>query len=1124
MHGELKAFVEAFLWIGLDMGFSKITLFEARQRFIDAVIAKFEWECVHDAPADIAQLSGNTLTLQYFDSPGIAQHYTVDVLDVDQDLTLARLAKDGYLDSEFMTKAEEVSLRDQLAGYRNANNGQKVIVVSTGTRAEVFLDSQVNKLVVNGTSLDDQYLLKRLNGVVDRIEINAGAGADSIELTADSKGAKLGSLSIDGGAGEDHIKLDGNLFSASAAADVYFVSGGAANDSIEITGTSFYTGTKLAGGAGDDTIFGGAGNDHILGERGFDVLFGYDGNDLIEGGDEIETGPNADLATYTDADGKLQVSRFYQTDGTRFAAYKANGMPDVAPGTLYSMRFYQGDVIDGGEGNDEIHGGQGYDDITGGAGFNTIYGDSGNDTIDAGSGPTFVDGGAGDDVIRWIYKPFTGAGPTLNGGTGGEQDGDTLDVKVDLLAAGVADTVHLAKANANISNTDALMTVGTSPVLLQGVENVKVDVGANADDVVIDDLLDTTVRTVDVQLGTHKATMLQADRGVDGSEQVYSDNYGGLVGDGSVSTRAYFYRYDLAPGGNYLFNADGSPKLESVVTPAAVRDGVAKHATQALALADGLDVVQVYYGNPAYYAVLQGGAHEAESLDDNNTTQRFWLADGVKRTTLFYGQAAVSVSATDKAADLATKLAGVDDQVTVTGSGSQADPFLVTFKNAAKEGTSFLVLTQRMTAADVDAALESIGTIGVDHATVTGSGTHADPWVVTLLNGASQDDAGNFFTLTEQHAVQSFIGAVAPRDDTRVFEHLYRLADDKATYLYNANGTPDLATVSQAATAVQHNAVQQLSLAEGQASGVAWYGSSGVAAAPGMTPQALEARLQGLEGVGTITLTRGTGATAPWTFAGSLHDSTTTAAALKSKLQSVVGGFTVAVTGSAASGWQFTSTQFQRDIAAADLENALLNAAGILEIGVSGTGTAADPWEFSFRGATHNIALLERLGLAENASAAAIGTAVRATPSVAATLGVASASDARIAQEVRDKAGLLQALGFVLPTDAQVAAAAKSTRAPPISRSPRQCARARRYPPSLAWSVSATRRSRQRRRPRRRSSSISSSRPRRPMPRSPPACAPTRRRSLTSASRPLRPTRKSLPPCAPARASPPRSA
>lgn len=110
----------------------------------------------------------------------------------------------------------------------------------------------------------------------------------------------------------------------------------------------------------------------------------------------------------------------------------------------------QGDVIDGGAGDDTILAGAGGDTITGGAGNDLIDGDTGedvidggagNDTITAGTGDDIVTGGAGADVItggagadtllgRDDRDVFLGASPGdfIDGGEGGD-DFDTLDLR-----------------------------------------------------------------------------------------------------------------------------------------------------------------------------------------------------------------------------------------------------------------------------------------------------------------------------------------------------------------------------------------------------------------------------------------------------------------------------------------------------------------------------------------------------------------------------------------------------------------------------------------------------------------------------------------------------------------------
>jgi hypothetical protein len=140
VSGQLKVFLEAYLWIGVDLGFSTITLFEASQRFVDEIIVSFDWECVHEAPASIAQTSTGTggekiLTLGYQDGSGNVyrdssgnipkQTYKVEALPIDNDLNLEYLLKNGYFDSEYSTRAEEIALSSKLAGWRTNNAGQK---------------------------------------------------------------------------------------------------------------------------------------------------------------------------------------------------------------------------------------------------------------------------------------------------------------------------------------------------------------------------------------------------------------------------------------------------------------------------------------------------------------------------------------------------------------------------------------------------------------------------------------------------------------------------------------------------------------------------------------------------------------------------------------------------------------------------------------------------------------------------------------------------------------------------------------------------------------------------------------------------------------------------------------
>ena len=152
VHGELSVFLEAFLWVGIDMGFFEITLFEARERFVDEVIASFSWECVVQAPERIAShnASAKELTLAYSGNASSGVHaYTVMGHDNDEEVaTIETLFKQGLLDFDYYTSTELRNLSDRLASY----SSEDLVLVSTGQRVEVYPASQVDTLTTSGTS------------------------------------------------------------------------------------------------------------------------------------------------------------------------------------------------------------------------------------------------------------------------------------------------------------------------------------------------------------------------------------------------------------------------------------------------------------------------------------------------------------------------------------------------------------------------------------------------------------------------------------------------------------------------------------------------------------------------------------------------------------------------------------------------------------------------------------------------------------------------------------------------------------------------------------------------------------------------------------------------------------
>jgi hypothetical protein len=171
-----------------------------------------------------------------------------------------------------------------------------------------------------------------------------------------------------------------------------------------------------------------------------------------------------------------------------------------------------------------------------------------------------------------------------------------------------------------------------------------------------------------------------------------------------VRQSAYFYRYDLAEGGQYLFNEDGSPRLQPATIPA-----------------------------------------EIDQAAGNNRVQRVSLADGLDRVNLFYGY---------------------DESLPQSG----------------RTKSNSVEISAGMTAADVEAAIEETLLRGKIDVAVEGSGTQADPWVVTF------PDDGPYRQLAHHYDVQTHVGRLTRREDTRVYQRFYRLTDPKAEYLFHGDG------------------------------------------------------------------------------------------------------------------------------------------------------------------------------------------------------------------------------------------------------------------------------------------------------------------------------------------------
>ncbi len=494
MQGTLSVFLEAFFWVGLDLGFSEITIYEASSRFVDEIIAEFSFECLLDRPEDLAVLDSTSgeLLLRYLGGEDAGAHnYFVSSDVANASLTVEEAVGRGYIDPEYYSATELDDLEVYFSDLATAHADEDLIVVSTGSRAEFFLAADVSSIKARGTGMSDRFALRGLNGLVADIDISTGEGNDVIEITSNASLDTLGTLLIDAGTGDDYILVDPGLLGA-APADSYVIRGNGGSDRIKIaksgnedaaTSTVLYsyTGLVLDGGSGDDSIFGNSGVDIVDGGSGDDVILTYGGND------EIHAGSGADfVAAGTGSD------RIWGDEGA--------------------------DRLFGGGGGDEMHGGAGDDLLTGETGEDQLYGDEGDDLLVGGLGDDGLFGGEGDDTANWqlgdgvdSFDGDEGVDQLSMLGYVLDQDAFYNDPDNYVVDDGLVDTIVVSASSldddAGNKSAEIVWTHGADPtfsIVTGEVESLKLDAGRGADDFLINDLQSTSVDSMRVSSGQNQ--------------------------------------------------------------------------------------------------------------------------------------------------------------------------------------------------------------------------------------------------------------------------------------------------------------------------------------------------------------------------------------------------------------------------------------------------------------------------------------------------------------------------------------------------------------------------------------------------------------------------------------------
>ena len=324
-------------------------------------------------------------------------------------------------------------------------------------------------------------------------------------------------------------------------------------------------GDWVDGGAGDDILIGHDGNDALMGGQGADVIVGGLGNDAIEG--------DASLTT-VNLDWAITRSVSIEDNVTLYTSTYSNGSVEQATADVAN-----GDVIDGGAGEDWINAGSGNDYVDGGQDNDVVFGEEGDDLLT---------GGDGNDVLSGDSLDWNGAGRNLAGALHGDDVlfGDLGDD--DLTGNGGDDELYGGDGNDKLSGDDGKTGAAFhgSDLLEGGLGNDELRGGGG------DDVLDG---------GEGNDQLIGDDLGVPGDNQGNDFLDGGLGNDQLLGFG----------GDDALFGGEGDDVLEGDGTQVEAQF----HGNDYLDGQAGIDSLSGGGGDD----VLLGGS-EADVLDGGDGT------------------------------------------------------------------------------------------------------------------------------------------------------------------------------------------------------------------------------------------------------------------------------------------------------------------------------------------------------------------------------------------------------------------------------------------------------------------------------------------------------------------------
>lgn len=322
---------------------------------------------------------------------------------------------------------------------------------------------------------------------------------NSVSSTDSAGTVTVGTLTINGGIGDDTLTATGLDSSSPANANI-FLQGEAGNDTINTSATN--RAYLMFGGDGNDLIIGNdsdetflmdAGNDTIVGNGGTDRIVALNLKGAVTLNDTLLTGLGSDSLS-----GIEQAQLVAGASAVQINAQNFSGVVTLTGGAGKDSLIgtAQADVIQGGGGNDTIRAGGGDDTISGGAGSDLIDGEAGNNLLSETTNgvvtvtSTIVKGGSPLGTTKYFNissMMFTG------GDAGNRFDASGFSGNVTLIGGGGNDTLISGSGN------DSLQGLGGNDVLTGGAGDDSLDGGDGVDRLM--EKADTNWTLTDTSLG-----------------------------------------------------------------------------------------------------------------------------------------------------------------------------------------------------------------------------------------------------------------------------------------------------------------------------------------------------------------------------------------------------------------------------------------------------------------------------------------------------------------------------------------------------------------------------------------------------------------------------------------------